>query len=324
MDAIVWSHEQLELIDQRVLPFQKTNFICRGVDDVYDAIKNMVVRGAPAIGVTAAYGLVLALMEDNSKASFDHACRHLFNARPTAVNLKDAIEYMKKSLGDDLDIHKAEALAIQYHKDDLTMNRQIGKHGAAFLPGKRRILTHCNTGSLATGGWGTALGIVRELHDQDRLLEVIANETRPFLQGARLTVWECLQDRLPVKMATDGMGAHLMSEGKVDAVIVGSDRIAANGDVANKIGTSMLAIAANYYKIPFIVAAPSTTVDSHTQSGMDIPIEQRPKEEVTHVRNQPIVSEEVDVYNPAFDITPAGLVTAIITEKGVFQAPYGF
>ncbi|PIE03111.1 MAG: S-methyl-5-thioribose-1-phosphate isomerase [Acidobacteria bacterium] len=324
MQAIQWKTNQLDLIDQRVLPFQEKTFTCKNIQDVFFAIKNMVVRGAPAIGVTAAYGLVLALQTNPTKEAFNASCRKLLSARPTAINLKDAVHTMTTALGDDLNPIRAEQIAVQYHRDDLAMNRQTGKNGASFLPGQRRILTHCNTGSLATSGWGTALGIIRELHRQDRLIEVIANETRPFLQGARLTVWECMQDNMPVRMATDGMGSYLMAEGKVDAVIVGSDRIAANGDVANKIGTSLLAIAARYYRIPFIVAAPSTTVDPQTRSGKDIPIEQRPAREVTHIRNQAIVPEGLEVYNPAFDITPAELVTAIITEEGVFEAPYCF
>ena len=322
MEAIKWENGKLLLIDQRVLPFENKTFECSTVNDVWYAIKEMVVRGAPAIGVTAAYGLVIAIKNDPE--TFLPSCKKLFDARPTAVNLHDAIEYMKAAVGANPTLETAEDAAIRYHRDDLKKNIEIGKLGAAFLSGNRRILTHCNAGALATSGWGTALGIIRELHAQGRLIEVIADETRPFLQGARLTVWECLEDKLPVKMCTDGMGAYLMSTRKIDAVIVGADRIAANGDTANKIGTCMLAIAANHFNIPFIVAAPTTTLDLNCPSGGHIPIEQRPAREVTHIRDQIIVPEGTQVYNPAFDVTTSDLITAIITENGVFQRPYKF
>jgi len=322
MDAMVWKRDRLELIDQRKLPFEEAWFTCRSVEDIFEAIRKMVVRGAPAIGVTAAYGLTLAVQNDVN--SFNSACSYLMKSRPTAVNLRDAIDFMKRELKNNINADAAENAAKAYHQEDLRKNRQIGRFGADFLPGNRRILTHCNTGSLATSGWGTALGIIRQLNLDGRLIEVIADETRPFLQGARLTLWECMKDDLPVKMCTDGMGAHLMKLGKVDAVITGADRIASNGDSANKIGTCMLAIAAKHYGIPFIIAAPTTTVDTSCPTGLEIPIEERPAEEVTHVRGQSIVSEGVEVYNPAFDVTPADLITAIITEEGVFQAPYSF
>lgn len=327
IEAITWHGDHLQLIDQRVLPFKYEHITCRTSAEVAAAISDMVVRGAPAIGVTAAYGVVLALQESTSPQAFAAACEHLGQARPTAVNLKDAIDHMNQVLQGVAEaelVATADAAARKYHADDLAMNFAIGKHGASFLKGHRQVLTHCNTGSLATSGHGTALGVIRQLHKEDRLQTLYADETRPFLQGARLTVWECQQDNIPCQLVTDGMGGYLMTEGKVDCVIVGSDRIAANGDVANKIGTFMLAMAAKYHGIPFVVAAPSTTVDRDTPSGKLIPIEQRPKEEVRTANGHPLVPDETDVSNPAFDVTPAELVTAIVTEEGVFQYPYDF
>lgn len=328
IQAIEWHGDHVALIDQRVLPFRHEQVLCRTVDDIAAAIRQMVVRGAPAIGVTAAYGLVLALRENSAPRAFADACQRLSEARPTAVNLFDAISYMKNTVadlpqGDNLVSH-AEKAARKYHQDDLDMNRAMGRHGAAFLSGHRQVLTHCNTGSLATSGWGTALGVVRQLHAEKRLKALYADETRPFLQGARLTVWECHQDNIPVQLVTDGMGGYLMNKKMVDCVIVGSDRIAANGDVANKIGTFMLAMAAKYHEIPFVVAAPSTTVDRDTLSGVAIPIEQRPDDEVREVNGHAIVAAGTQVTNPAFDVTPAELVTAIVTEAGVYHYPYDF
>lgn len=328
VDVISWKGDRLELIDQRVLPFETSYYTCRDAEETAFAIREMVVRGAPAIGVTAAFGMALALRKDPSAASFKAACDVLSKSRPTAVNLFDAIEHMTAELGDidsqDNVAALAEKIAVAYYKDDQAKNKAMGRHGASILEGKRRVLTHCNTGSLATSGWGTALGVIRQLHEEGRLEHVYADETRPFLQGARLTVWECRQDNLPVTLVTDGMGGHMMSHGMVDCVIVGSDRIAANGDVANKIGTFMLAMAAKYHNIPFIVAAPSTTIALKTPTGKEIPIEQRRGTEITHVRDQWITQEGTEVFNPAFDVTPAELVTAIVTEDGVFRGPYNF
>lgn len=324
VQAIVWKDEHLELLDQRKLPFEVTYLPLKRPGEVAAAIRDMVVRGAPAIGVTAAYGLVLALLEQEDAAHFENACETLLAARPTAVNLSDAVQTMRAGLAGEYRADRALQLARRYHQDDLAKCKAMGKHGAAILNGRRRVLTHCNAGALATAGWGTALGVVRQLFEEGRLEAVYADETRPFLQGARLTSWELQQDGIPVKLVTDGMGGYLMSNQLVDCVVVGSDRIAANGDVANKIGTSMLAFAARWYGIPFIVAAPTTTVDSRTPTGKEIPIELRPPEEITHVRGQPITDAQTQVFNPAFDVTPAELVTAIVTEDGVHRYPFDF
>jgi len=327
-DAIVWKGDLLELLDQRILPRVTRYLHFTNVDTVAKSITEMVVRGAPAIGVTAAYGLVLALKESKDPVKFDKSCETLARARPTAVNLFDAIEHMRRELlpltqWDD-PAAQAETIAIRYHQDDLAKNREIGRHGASFLEGKRSVLTHCNAGALATSGWGTALGVVRQLHAENRLHMVFADETRPFLQGARLTIWECQQDGLPAKLITDGMGGYFMAQGQIDCVVVGADRIASNGDVANKIGTFMVAMAARYHGIPFVVAAPTTTLDYHAASGADIPIEQRNGDEIRNILGHKVVDADVDVANPAFDITPAELVTAIITEDGIYRPPYRF
>jgi len=328
VDAIVWKSDHLELLDQRILPFETKYLKLVNPNQVAQAITNMVVRGAPAIGVTAAYGLVLAILEKPTDAFFQKACKVLAAARPTAVNLFDAIDHMKRKLGSIEALEKpfetALRIAMAYHADDLEKNKAIGCFGAEFLDGQRSVLTHCNAGALATSGWGTALGVVRQLHLDGRLNILYADETRPFLQGARLTVWECQQDEIPMKLVTDGMGGYLMSHGLVDCVVVGSDRIAANGDVANKIGTFMVAMAAKHHGIPFVVAAPTTTVDLNSPSGKDIPVEIRPAREITQFMDQPLTAQGVEVFNPAFDVTPAELVTAIITEQGIFQYPYAF
>lgn len=328
VQAMIWKGNRLDLIDQRYLPFEKTYFNCDTPEDIVEGIREMVVRGAPAIGVTAAYGLVLALQQNPTAEGFEEAAEKIAGARPTAVNLFDAIAYIRRGLGSFEALtnpaKKAEELAVAYHEADLAMSKAMGRHGAAFLSGHRNVLTHCNTGSLATAGWGTALGVARQLHQEGRLDMLYADETRPFLQGARLTVWECKEDGLPVKLVTDGMGGYLMTQGLVDCVVVGSDRITALGDVTNKIGTFMLAMAAKYHGIPFVVAAPTTTIDRQTDHGKDVPIEHRDPKEVTQVREKGITAEGTEVMNPAFDVTPSELVTAIVTEEGVFQYPYDF
>jgi methylthioribose-1-phosphate isomerase len=295
----------LELLDQRLLPDKKVYVTCRTAEQVAKAIKDMVVRGAPAIGCAAAFGVVLG---KGSKKAYEA----LAKSRPTAVNLFWALERMKGAT--DLE---AEAKAI--YEEDIAANRAMGEIGAALIAERSRVMTHCNTGALATAGHGTALGVIRSA--KGKKVSVIANETRPYLQGARLTAWECVQEGIPVTLITDNMAGHLMSRGEVDVVIVGADRIAANGDVANKIGTYALAVMAKRHGIPFYVAAPSSTFDKNIPDGSHIPIEERPGEEVTGYRKVRWAPKGVKVRNPAFDVTPAELITGIISEKGVAMPP---
>jgi methylthioribose-1-phosphate isomerase len=294
------------LLDQRLLPDKTAYVACRSAEDVAQAIREMVVRGAPAIGCAAAFGAVLG---KGSKRSYEI----LAKSRPTAVNLFWALERMKKAK--DLE---AEAIAI--YEEDLAANRAMGKLGAELISESARVMTHCNTGALATAGYGTALGVIRAAKGKN--ISVIANETRPYLQGARLTAWELVQEGIPCTLITDSMAGHLMSRGEVDVVIVGADRIAANGDVANKIGTYPLAVLAKRHGIPFYVAAPLSTFDPKIPDGSQIPIEERPASEVTGYRGTRWAPEGVSVRNPAFDVTPAELVTAIISEKGIASPPY--
>ena len=305
VQPIRWKGDRLELLDQRLLPEKTVYITCRTAAEVAAAIRDMVVRGAPAIGCSAAFGVVL------SKGSAD-AYEVLAKSRPTAVNLFWALERMKKAK--DLE---AEAVAI--YEEDLAANRAMGKLGAELIPEGARVMTHCNTGALATAGYGTALGVIRSA--KDKKISVIANETRPYLQGARLTAWELVQEGIPCTLITDSMAGHLMSRGEVDVVIVGADRIAANGDVANKIGTYPLAVLAKRHGIPFYVAAPLSTFDPSIPDGSHIPIEERPASEVTGYRGTRWAPEGVAVRNPAFDVTPAELITGIICEKGVILDP---
>ena len=309
MEPIRWKGDRLELLDQRLLPGKKQYVVCRTAAQVAKAIEDMVVRGAPAIGCAAAFGVVLGQGAPKAYAA-------LAKSRPTAVNLFWALERMKKaaSAGSALE---AEALAI--YQEDLAANRALGEHGAALVPERARVMTHCNTGALATAGHGTALGVVRSA--KGKKVSVIACETRPYLQGARLTAWECVQEGIPCTLITDNMAGHLMSRGDVDLVIVGADRIAANGDVANKIGTYALAVMAKRHAIPFYVAAPISTFDLGIPDGSHIPIEERPASEVLGYRKLRWAPKGVRVRNPAFDVTPAELVTAIICEKGVVLHP---
>jgi methylthioribose-1-phosphate isomerase len=304
---IRWRGDRLELLDQRLLPDKTEYLACRSAEEVARAIRDMVVRGAPAIGCAAAFGVVLS---KGSSGSFEV----LAKSRPTAVNLFWALERMKKAK--DLE---AEAIAI--YDEDLAANRAMGKLGAELIPEAARVMTHCNTGALATAGYGTALGVIRA--SKGKNISVIANETRPYLQGARLTAWELVQEGIPCTLITDSMAGHLMSKGEVDVVIVGADRIAANGDVANKIGTYPLAVLAKRHGIPFYVAAPLSTFDPKIPDGSRIPIEERPAAEVTGYRGTRWAPEGVSVRNPAFDVTPAELITAIISEKGIASPPYG-
>jgi methylthioribose-1-phosphate isomerase len=305
VEPIRWKGERLELLDQRLLPARTVYVTCRSAADVARAIRAMVVRGAPAIGCAAAFGVVLS---KGSPESYEI----LAKSRPTAINLFWALERMKKAKG-----LEAEAKAI--FAEDLAANRAMGKLGAKLISRGSRILTHCNTGALATAGHGTALGVIRS--SKGKKISVIACETRPYLQGARLTAYECMQESIPCTLVTDGMAGHLMSRGEVDVVIVGADRIAANGDVANKIGTYSLAVLAKRHRIPFYVAAPLSTFDRKISSGSKIPIEERPGDEVTGYRGARWAPEGVAVRNPAFDVTPAELISGIITERGVVLRP---
>ena len=305
VEPIRWRGDRLELIDQRLLPDETTYLQCRSAADVAGAIRDMVVRGAPAIGCAAAFGVVLGRGSPEAYA-------HLAASRPTAVNLFWALERMKRAGG-------AESEARAIYDEDIAANRAMGTHGAALIPSGARILTYCNTGALATAGHGTALGVVRSA--KDRGISVVACETRPYLQGARLTAWECVQEGIPCTLITDNMAGHLMSRGEVDLVIVGADRIAANGDTANKIGTYTLSVLARRHALPFYVAAPLSTFDFSIADGTAIDIEERPPAEVTGYRGVRWAPEGVHVRNPAFDITPADLITALICEKGVVAGP---
>jgi methylthioribose-1-phosphate isomerase len=329
--TIEWRNGSVVMIDQRLLPTREVYRVYRDHRDVARAIKDMVIRGAPAIGVAAAMGIALGMRTARGRdvdASFQRLCRTFAATRPTAVNLFWAIERMRAvyaahrggALGVLRDRLEAEAIAI--HDEDVAANRRMGGHGATLLPDGATVLTHCNAGALATAGFGTALGVIYAARDAGRRVQVIACETRPFLQGARLTAWELKRERIPVTLITDGMAAHFMQRGRVDCVIVGADRIAANGDVANKIGTYAHAVVAARHEIPFYVAAPLSTVDLACPSGADIPIEERPPREVTHVFDRQIAPSGVRVANPAFDVTPNELVTAIVTERGIARAPY--
>jgi methylthioribose-1-phosphate isomerase len=304
VEALRWKGDALEVLDQRLLPEQVVYLTCRNAGEVADAIRDMAVRGAPAIGCAAAFGIAL----DPREASYDV----LAGSRPTAVNLFWALERMRRARD-----KRAEAEAI--FAEDVAVNRAIGANGAKLVPDKARILTYCNTGALATAGHGTALGVIRSARDKG--VTVFACETRPYLQGARLTTWECAQEGIPCTLIADNMAGHLMSRGEVDLVIVGADRIAANGDTANKIGTYTLAVLAQRHGLPFYVAAPLSTFDAKTADGSKIPIEERAAEEMTGYRGQRWAPHGVGVRNPAFDVTPAELITAIICDKAVVRAP---
>ena len=334
--TVEWTKDGVRMLDQRLLPSEEKYLMLRSYDEVAEAIRKMVIRGAPAIGVSAAMGIALGASQSVGTSVADleddlsYICQVMRQTRPTAVNLFWAIDRMKakfeqsKHLGDVekiKDILVAEALAI--FNEDIVANRAIGQHGAPLIPDGGTVLTHCNAGALATAGdYGTALGVIRGARDAGKKVAVIADETRPFLQGLRLTAWELAKDEIPVTVITDNMAGHIMKSGKVDVVVVGADRIAANGDTANKIGTYMVAVLARQHKIPFYVAAPITTLDLSLESGDDIPIEERDPMEVTHIREQQLAPDGIEVQNPAFDITPNELITAIITDQGVASPPY--
>ena len=331
--TIEWTGDAVVMIDQTKLPAEEVYFTCRDYQQVAEGIRSMVIRGAPAIGVAAAMGVALGVKHAsaaNLDKEMETICSTLAATRPTAVNLFWAIERMKKkyrqlrSAGADVSEVRAEleAEACRVLDEDIATNRAIGRHGAALLPEAARVMTYCNAGALATGGYGTALGVIRAAVEGGNPVAVIASETRPVLQGARLTVWELQQDNIPVTLLTDNMAGHVLRLGQVDAVIVGADRIAANGDVANKIGTYSLAVLAKENKVPFYVAAPLSTLDLALPTGDEIPIEERDAAEVTHWRGVPVAPPNTQVMNPAFDVTPNRYVGAIITEKGVARSPF--
>lgn len=328
-----WINHEFDMIDQRILP-QKFEYVkCYSASDVSIAIKNMVVRGAPAIGCAAAFGIALEskkLLNCNKELFFNkmnEAFLLLKKSRPTAVNLFWSLKRMKSLLDNNIEKKNIEISALLIKEaedimfDDIKTNISMGKHGSQLLKDGFKVLTHCNAGALATAGYGTALGVIRSAVEHGKKISVIADETRPFLQGARLTAWEMIQDNIPVTLITDNMSGYLMNKGEVDCVVVGTDRVAANGDVANKIGTYMLAVLCARHKIPFYVACPLSTIDFDCPNGDSIPIEERDKKEVTGYRDCQWSPDGVMVRNPAFDITPASLVTAIITEKGIIHSP---
>jgi len=329
IETLRWAHNKLEMIDQRILPAVFEYLCYDSAASVAEGIRNMVVRGAPAIGVAAAYGIALEALrlQDKPATGFKIGMETGFIAlaqsRPTAVNLFWALNRMRGVWEDVAQCTPAKVAAhllAEAHEilvEDIRINRAMGGHGAALLKDGARVLTHCNAGALATAGWGTALGVIRSAVEAGKKISVIADETRPFLQGARLTAWEMVQENIPVTLITDNMAGYMMACGEVDAVVVGTDRVAANGDVANKIGTYMLAVLARRHNIPFYVACPLSTIDMKIASGADIPIEERSSDEVKGFRDYHWAAEGVQIRNPAFDVTPAELVTGLITEKGV-------
>jgi methylthioribose-1-phosphate isomerase len=332
--TIAWQDDHVVMIDQRKLPFKESFVVCKTPAQVIDAIRKMVIRGAPAIGVAAAMGLALGARRIRTQnrvtfeRRFQQICEQMANARPTASNLFWAIQNMQKVIADhprgsveelkQLLRHKADEVLVE----DQAINRAIGQHGQVVVPDGATVLTHCNAGALATAGYGTALGVVRAAWETGKNIQVLADETRPFLQGSRLTAWELQQDNIPVTLITDNMAGYLMSQGKVQLIVVGADRIAANGDVANKIGTYSLAVLAQENGVPFYVAAPLSTVDLSVATGKDIPIEERDPSEVTHSAGRAIAPPGVGAWNPAFDVTPNRFINGIITEKGIARKPY--
>ena len=334
---VKWSDEGVLMLDQRLLPTEETWLTLKTYTEVADGIRDMVVRGAPAIGVSAAYGIALGAKQFvgtnmvDFEDELDYVCEVLGKTRPTAVNLFWAIDRMKrvfaKAQADGKTISEIKQILLDdakaIHEEDIESQRLIAQFGGDLIENDSTVLTHCNAGALATGGvWGTALGVIRGAVNQGKNIHVFADETRPYLQGARLTAWELKEDNIPVTLITDNMSGYMMKEGRVQAVVVGSDRIAANGEVANKIGTYMVAVLAKEHGIPFYVAAPLSTVDLNCPTGKEIPIEERDTREVSHIKGIQLAPEGIEIGNPAFDVTPNHLVTAIITEKGVARAPY--
>ncbi len=326
--TIRWTDAGVVMIDQTRLPQEEKYVTCTDYRQVADAIRSMVIRGAPAIGVAAAMGIALGMEQAQSPAEFDEICETLARTRPTAVNLFWAIARMRRlflelrdrSIEEIRDRLTQEAEQIRL--EDLAINECIGRNGAPLLPDGKTVLTHCNAGALATAGYGTALGVIRAAVAAGKNIDVFADETRPFLQGARLTIWELQQDGIPATLITDNMAGHFLHSGRIGCVVVGADRVAANGDFANKIGTYSLAVLAKENQVPFYVAAPTSTLDLNLESGDQIPIEQRAAAEVTHILGLPVAPEGTRVENPAFDVTPNRYITAIVTERGVVRPPF--
>jgi len=336
LPTIAREHDVVVMIDQRKLPSQEVYVRCKNATEVARAIKTMVIRGAPAIGVAAAMGIAVGMRKSTATgtqkfaAEFHKACELMAATRPTAVNLFWAIERMRRSFaaaaqaGDSVDQIKdrLDREAQTIHDEDVASCRALGAFGADVVPADARVLTHCNAGALATAGYGTALGVIRGAVEQGKRVAVFADETRPFLQGARLTAWELVRDGIPTTVITDNMTGALMRQTPIDLVVVGADRIAANGDTANKIGTYGVAVLAHEHKVPFYVAAPLSTIDLNTPDGDHIPIEQRNAREVSHVGSSQLTPEGASIWNPAFDVTPHEFISGIITERGIFRAPY--
>ena len=331
VETIEWTDAGVVMIDQTRLPLEEKYVTCRSYEEVATAIRDMIIRGAPAIGVAAAMGVAIGVMQADPAdldRQFETICNTLACTRPTAVNLFWAIDRMKRVYagirGQAIEAIRKRLVeeARLVREEDIAICRAIGRNGAPLVPDGRTVLTHCNAGALATAGYGTALGVIRAAVEAGKKVDVFADETRPFLQGARLTVWELQQDGIPTTLITDSMAGHFMKAGRIGCVVVGADRIAANGDVANKMGTYSVAVLAKENGVPFFVAAPVSTLDLTLESGDEIPIEQRTAAEVTHVFGHAVAPEGTAVQNPAFDVTPARYVTAIITEKGVAQVPY--
>ncbi|HET7205457.1 MAG TPA: S-methyl-5-thioribose-1-phosphate isomerase [Terriglobales bacterium] len=334
IQTLEWTDSGVRFIDQTKLPTEETYVTCKTYQEVADVIRNMVVRGAPAIGVAAAMGIALGVKSSKAervsdlKKDFDQICDVIGKTRPTAVNLFWAIRRMSEKF-EKLRTRPVEQIkaalieeAQRMHAEDIAANQAMGRYGATLMPASGGVLTHCNAGALATCGYGTALGVIRAAVEQGKKIHVYADETRPFLQGSRLTAWELMKDGIPTTVISDNMAGSMMKQGRIGAIVVGADRIAANGDVANKIGTYTVAVLAKEHKIPFYVAAPLSTIDLETPDGSQIPIEQRNRREVTHIAGKQVAPEGVAVENPAFDVTPSQYVTAIITDRGVAKAPY--
>jgi methylthioribose-1-phosphate isomerase len=329
--TIQWKNDRVIMLDQRRLPHKEIYHVCRDYKEVGQAIREMVIRGAPAIGVAAAMGVALGALKSDKK-NFDREFERIFltlsKTRPTAVNLFWALERMRKiyTANRNQGVEAVKRLlkdeAQKIYREDIAANKQLGKFGANLLRNARHVMTHCNAGALATAGYGTALGVIRALKESGRQFEVWVNETRPFLQGARLTAWELKKEKIPATLVTDNMAGYLMQNGRVDAVVVGCDRVAANGDVANKIGTYGIAVLAKRHGIPFYVAGPTSSIDLNCPSGKEIPIEQRDPKEVSHIFGRPLAPKGTKILNPAFDVTAQDLISAIITEKGVINPPY--